>query len=168
MAIDSEEPESWQKSMLEISFSFVLRRQCQRDRSPNVLASFLWPLVYFALFSVFHNLVGRKNQVVSELTLERFWRQSMQDSYQGHSLCEMPQEEKCTKHGQVLLLILLPCPRQGQELRLFPEALSQKSKSGTETGCRVFICVYVCILWGEAGAHHLQWTPQRVYNFKRN
>ena len=92
----------------------------------------------------------------------------MQDSYQGHSLCAMPQEEKCTKHGQVLLLILLPCPRQGQELRLFLEALSQKSKSGTEIGCHVFICVYVCILWGEAGAHHLHWTPQRVYNSKRN
>lgn len=34
----------------------------------------------------------------------------------------MPQEEKCTKPGQFLLLMLLPCPRQGQELRLFLEA----------------------------------------------
>lgn len=59
-------------------------------------------------------------------------------------------EEKCTKPGQFLLLIRLPCPRLGQELRLFLEALSQKSKSGTEIGSRVFILYpIVCVFYGE-------------------
>lgn len=51
---------------------------------------------------------------------------------------------------------------------IVPWSTKPEIRNRTEIGYSVFTCVYVCVLWGEMGVHHLRWAPQRVCDSKRS
>lgn len=152
-----------------------------RTGSPNILALFIWPLwPYEALlyFLFFVNLVGREEPGGEWLRENLSWN-SLRQTKAGIPPGEQPVSNATRGRVQETWPIFtFKCCYLVLDLRLtkldtfwaeiVPWSTKPEIQNRTEIGYSVFTCVYVCVLWGEMGVHHLRWAPQRVCDSKRS